>query len=55
MQSFFCLVPLEGCRDDEEKESFEGKNLEALCVAISNTQIANLIRQVSSVTIRDFP
>ena len=32
MRSFFCLVLLEGCRDDEEKESFEVKNLEALCV-----------------------
>ena len=28
----FCLVLLVGCRDDEEKESFQLKNLEALCV-----------------------
>ena len=32
MRSFFCLVLLEGCRDDEEKESFQLKNIKAYCV-----------------------
>ena len=51
MRSFFCLVLLEGCRDDEEKESFEGKKISKLSVYIMLFRGKKAMSQIFSCVI----
>ena len=58
---FFCLALLEGCRDDEEKESFSLKIRKALCVrnAVSRKKsisqifpVFNILQNYSGVLLK---